>query len=387
MDKPQIRKHIKSIYQLLSLEDNKPALKIAFELLLHTASLDLETRQSEFEKKPLSEILEMLFKFLSKNENMYKRIEYFFDDLICLAVYYDKLNREYETKYFSSRINLLVTKILGIIEWYLQDRKDGYYTIDNFDNRLLDAEMIFIDESSVSKVTILSCYYYIETRFFGIYKISFWKNEKDKLRFVSDEVIDWLDNLQLGLEENNYNNLSISDYEVSDVYENYILKNRNLEFIIGEINKFKKTDEVVHKRIYQEINSYKEASFHKHLFSFFAKDKTNNEILLSELPFNNNRYDIYWHNVVKNFSAIIELKVNDLKEVLDNIEQIKDYIKRVNEIIFYRKPQVGVLCIYNSGDNQIDYIKEKLDKKYIVYKDLEDCLYLEYENVVITLIG
>ena len=140
MDKPQIRKHIKSIYQLLSLEDNKPALKIAFELLLHTASLDLETRQSEFEKKPLSEILEMLFKFLSKNENMYKRIEYFFDDLICLAVYYDKLNREYETKYFSSRINLLVTKKIKVYS----DGKTSFTTTGHLDFELYDKKDVIL---------------------------------------------------------------------------------------------------------------------------------------------------------------------------------------------------------------------------------------------------
>ncbi len=396
MKKTEVRNKLMPIYSLMSIGESKIALKMAFELLIHVSSQDAKIKEAEFEKKSLFEVLEILFNFFVKKSNEYKNVEYLFDDLIILAVYFDSINREPNTANLSESSQLLANKIVGILEWYSQEPRIGYYTIDSFDNSLLDANNLMHDDKSIQRVAVLSVYFYIESRFYRTFQRSFWNESINELRFVFDDELVWIQNFRDNIESfiniPNEMVLGIQDYEGSYIYEEFILKNFNIEFVVQEINSFRRSDDVVGKKIYNEINQHKEASFHKHLFSYFSKLIDKHEILLSELPFNNNRYDIYWHNMNKNSSSIIELKVNKLKEIMDNIDQLRDYITRVNSIIFYEKPQFGVLCIYNIGEDDIDFIINKLDTRRpnvadYTYEVLEDCIYLKYESIIITLIG
>lgn len=398
MNRIEINNQLKTIYSVMSIGDYKTALKVAFEMLLQVASIDAETKETEYEKKSLFQVLKLLFDFLVKKDNQYKDIEYLFDDFITLAVYYDCVNRECDSKELSRRIGLLVTKIVGIIEWYIQDKKNGYYTVDSFENTLLDYNKLMFDDASIRKAEALSYYYYIETRYFKIHNNSFWDSTADRCRFIFDSELEWVNYLRSVIEsfvekpeEEMYQQLSnyISSYEPSYFLEKYILSTDNIEYVIRQINGFRETDDVVCKRIYGEINQHKEASFHKHLFSYMARGNTTNEILISELPFSNNRYDIYWHNINLGLSAIIELKVNVLTQIDDNIKQLEDYLTRVNSIIFYKKPQFGILCIYNIGNKDSEYIESKLGESDIIFEKFDDCYYIKNKQypIVLTIIG
>ena len=396
MKKAEVRLKLKSIYSLLSIGEANIALKTAFEMLLHVASQDAKIKETEFERLSLLGVINILFRFLTKKDNGYRQIEYFFDDLIVLSVYYDSVNRELNISNLVDSSQLLTNRILGILEWYSQEPRSGYYTIDSFDSSLLTANELMFDNESIQRVTVLSAYYYIETRFYKTYQRSFWNEAIHDIRFVFDEELSWIndfrDTIDSFLTAPDEMVLGLQDYEISYIYEEFILKNFNIDFVVQEINGFRRSDDVVGKKIYKEINQQKEASFHKHIFSYFSKFIDKHEILLSELPFNDNRYDIYWHNMTKNSSSIIELKVNNLREIMDNIDQLKDYITRVNSIVFYEKPQFGVLCIYNTGRKNADFIVEKLDtprenKPDYAYEVLDDCIYLKYERIVIALIG
>lgn len=396
MKKAEVKSKLKSIYSLLSIGEANIALKTAFEMLLHVASQDAKIKETEFEKLSLLGVADILFNFLTKKDNAYRQIEYFFDDLITLSVYYNSVNRELNTSNLSDSSQLLANRILGILEWYSQEPRSGYYTIDSFDSNILSANSLMFDNGSIQQVTVLSAYYYIETRFYKTHGKSFWNQAINEMRFVYDAELVWIqefkDSIESFLDSPDEMLLGLQDYEVSYIYEEFILKSFNIEFVVQEINGFRQSDDVVGKKIYPEINQHKEASFHKHLFSYFSKFIDKHEILLSELPFNNNRYDIYWHNMNKNSSSIIELKVNNLRDILDNIDQLTDYITRVNSIVFYEKPQFGVLCIYNTGRKKSDFIIEKLNtprenKPDYAYEVLDDCIYLKYESIVIAIIG
>lgn len=98
MNKAELRVQLKPIYSIMSIGEYRTALKMAFEMLLYVASQDAETKETEFEKKSLFEVIRLLFDFFVNPLNMFKNVDYLLEDFIVLGVYFDSINRESNTK-------------------------------------------------------------------------------------------------------------------------------------------------------------------------------------------------------------------------------------------------------------------------------------------------
>jgi len=210
-----IKKRLKTIYQLTSNEEYPLALKTSYELLLHIAANETNNKGSKFENLNRFELVRIFFDFLSQRK--FKDINYLLEDLCILSVYYENINRKIDPDDFEDRIYVLLNKIIGVIECNLLVRRDGFYSVDNFENALLDYESLLADDISRFKVKILKYYFYIETRFNEIYGVSFWNAGIRNLRFLDEDKKDFLEYFIQNVEEtiitNEYNQLvQLSDY-------------------------------------------------------------------------------------------------------------------------------------------------------------------------------
>ena len=93
-----------------------------------------------------------------------------------------------------------------------------------------------------------------------------------------------------------------------------------------------------------------------------------NGVILSEVSTGRERYDLYYYDIKKDISVIIELKVSDLSSINANIKQLEGYLDKVNnkDSIFIKEPSFGILLVYDVG-------KKKLKDKYEKIKEEIEC--------------
>ena len=81
---------------------------------------------------------------------------------------------------------------------------------------------------------------------------------------------------------------------------------------------------------------------------------------------------MYWYQERRRISAIIELKVNKLENIEKDINQVDGYLKLNSSKIYIKKPEFGILVIYNIGERKIDYIEKKLKDNKISYEIIDN---------------
>lgn len=268
-------------------------------------------------------------------------------------------------------------------------RRDGSYSVDNFENSLIDYGNLFNDDISKLKAKILIYYYYIETRYFEVFSRSYWNEAINNTRYIKNDVMDFLTLVSEKIEDaivaNDYDVLvelsdSIDKYEVSEVLETHILRDMNISKVVDEVRDFKRKEMVVGKNVYKDGGREKEASFHKHLFTFLAKGKSNDEIIMSEIPLERNRFDIFWNNIRTKLSAIIELKVNDMSSLISDIQQLERYLDSDGDVIFYKQPNFGVLFVYRIGEKSLEDVLEILNESDYEFEMMNDSIVLQRDG-------
>ena len=118
------------------------------------------------------------------------------------------------------------------------------------------------------------------------------------------------------------------------------------------LDKFRKADKSSGK-YGQSYKKEKEAAFHKNVYPFMV-DK-NFDLVLSEVNSGNQRHDILVYDSITDLCAIIELKVNELKDINDNITQLIEYIDEVEDKPHHYMvpPSFGVLMVYYIGEEKL----------------------------------
>jgi hypothetical protein len=384
MTPTQVKKQLQIVYSLISQDDYLSALKMSYEMLVSIASYENGINSTKYESLNKFEVLKLLFDFLSKRS--FKDIEFLFLDLCVLSVYYENTNRNKNPEELMPRIGLLVSKIVGVIECNLLERPNGLYSVDSFENALIDYDNLFSDEISQMKAKILSYYYYIEAKYTKMFRVSFWNDDINNLDFIFGDTLNWIQYISQEIENallsNNLDVLkilieNIDSYEVSEIFDNEISKNKNMMQVCSEIDDFIVKESLIGKNVFKEGGNEKEATFHKMLFIYLGKNRNNDEVLMSEIPLERNRFDIVWNNLSTKLSTIIELKVNDLGSFIKDIQQVERYLSSNSDVVFFRKPDFGVLFTYCISKREEEYRKQKLDEAGYAYEEIGDSIVIK----------
>lgn len=91
MTPPDVKNRLKVIYSLIAQDDYLSALRMSYETLLGIASYETNIKGSNYENLNKFEVVDLLFRFLSGSN--FKDINYMFEDLCILSIYYENQNR------------------------------------------------------------------------------------------------------------------------------------------------------------------------------------------------------------------------------------------------------------------------------------------------------
>lgn len=233
-------------------------------------------------------------------------------------------------------------------------------------------------------VSVYAMYYSIQIQYTNLTGEKFWSLDIDEFRFIDDEELNALLTVKGFIENPEDEKPDIIDafaYSSSFDFEQFFLSkvmvNLNIEYVLGHLLNFKEGNLTIDKNIYTEAEQGKrEATFHSVIYNALSMIISDDEFLLSELPLGDKRFDLYWYKEAKKLSAIIELKVNNLSNVDKDIKQVESYLNKKTSKIYLKEPEFGVLVTLNSGDKDIEYVKEKLKLKNISFDVIEDYFYI-----------
>lgn len=269
------------------------------------------------------------------------------------------------------RIQQIIQYILLIIQ-----REDGEKNHIEciFDDTLLTNKDLFSEDEPI--FNILDYYYSLYFDVYSLLKINIWQKidelqeYNDKFSILSDEEISKLSWLKENIESNRFIIDKNSAYEIKDVIENDVaiedIEGKikvlyDIKYLITELEQFKSFDDTIDKNTYKE--NTKESIFHQHIYPYLCKVMgKDNGVILSEVSTGRERYDLYYYDIKKDISVIIELKVNDLSSINNNIKQLEGYLDKVNykDSIFVKEPNFGVLLVYDVGSKKLKDIYEKV---------------------------
>ncbi len=370
----KIDKKIKSSLTLILNEDYVQALKVIFDALyedVFTLEKKINGRtsiDSKTLKKNKMEYFNKLLNYL--NEKNVCEYEMFFKDIVALIIYFDE---EFDEQVFNdnlrSRIKTLTLNLINIIQKNIETDKSYY--ICKYNDTLLNNRELFDEEDIIP--FIIDYYYTIQINFYKLYKANIW-NEIDTINeydIFTVEELNILINTKEIIESNLFNicveeQMKLKDDLEQSIEVEYILyKIRNAynaKFIMNELQKFKNYDGTIDKNTYgrDNIKGRREDIFHQNIYPYLCKN-ISDSIILSEISTGGERYDLYYYNMKREMSVLIELKVNTLDDIKNNIDQLKGYLDRVEKkhSIFMQEPSFGILLIYNIGNIEL---KEKYEQ-------------------------
>lgn len=400
-----IRKKIKSSLMLLSNGDEVEALKCSIDILYKEIFSFFKNEKGrvninhyEFSKNPINYFNLIIKYFNSKNLTNYDNL---FKDIISVIIHFKMtLGDEIEEDYLRYRYRNIVFQIINII-LYEEIKRDDYLDIDIFSDTLLNNNRLFDEDEELN--IIIDYYYTIYFKIYNKFKINIWRELEsiNVLLIFNDTEYEKIKEFKCFFETKLFFNQTKDeiDYIYNDIIDileiediiNKFMDVLNANKIIEELLEHRNLDITVDKNTYNNDNlkGKREEIFHQNIYPYLCKGMGYTSYLISELSTGNERYDIYYYDKDKEASFIIELKVNDLKLLNKNIEQLKNYLTNVKykKSVFIEEPKFGVLLIYNNGSktliNQYDQLRtqyqvkkvEKI-KNLLVIKDIEKPIFI-----------
>ncbi|MGL4731523.1 MAG: hypothetical protein ACRCW0_08060 [Clostridium sp.] len=368
-------KKINSIFLLIINNDIVQALKVAID----TLSIDvIETMQGKNGRKSIEykEFRENKIKFfnLLRDYLKFKKVKKFeliFKDLVALILYFDLENDHKIFIGLENRIKLIIQGILMV----LQSEKDNANNIEcNFTNTLLNSKDLFY--ANDPKCNILDYYYSLWFYVDEILGKNLWgslselKEYNTDFHMFSNEELQKLYKFKEDVEENQFILDKCIAEKINDVIENEIeiedIKSKvkvlyDIRYFINQLEKFKDADDTIDKNSYGK--GIKEKAFHQHIYPYLCRVMgQDNGIILSEISTGQERYDLYYYDIKRDMSILIELKVNELTNISKDIGQLEGYLNKLSykDSIFMKEPDFGVLLIYNIGTKKLVDRCEKL---------------------------
>lgn len=376
MENTEQFKKINSIFLLMINNDIIQALKVTIDILSIDAIETMKNKNGRrsIEYKDLKEnrisffnLLRDYFKF-----KKIKNYELLFKDIVALILYFDLENDDERFKNRENRVKLIIQAIIMII----QKQEDDNNSVEcNLSNTLLNNGDLFYKDDY--KCTILDYYYSLYFYVDEILNINIWNSISEleecnnNFYILSNEEVQDLYRYKKNVENNEFIfNNSICE-EINDVIENRIeiedIKTKikllyDIKFFIKQLQNFKDADDTIDKNSYGD--NIKEKAFHQHIYPYLCRVMgQDNGIILSEISTGQERYDLYYYDIKRDMSILIELKVNKLTKICENIGQLEGYLSKVDYkgSIFMKEPDFGVLLIYNIGTKKLVDRCEKIE--------------------------
>lgn len=368
MENDEKLRRVNSIYLLMTNNDIVQALKVAID----TLRIDvIEIMQNKNGRRSIEykELRENKIKFFNLLRDYLKfkkakKYELFFKDIVSLILYFDLENDHKIFRGLEDRIKLIIQGIIMVI----QRENDSNNNIEcNFTDTLLNNTTLFYDDDP--KCRILDYYYSLWFYADEVLRKDIWdslielKENNREFYILSDEELQQLCKFKEVVESNQFLSDNCVAKEINDEIEIEIeiedIKSKvkvlyDIKYFIRELEKFKDADDTIDKNSYG--NGINEKAFHQHIYPYLCKIMgQDNGIILSEISTGQERYDLYYYDIKRDMSLLIELKVNKLTNISKDIKQLEGYLSKVDykNSIFMKEPDFGVLLIYNIGTKKL----------------------------------
>lgn len=366
----------KNILILLQHDDVDQAIRGSLELLFN---LVLEYVRGEKGSKNIDKdefsldlvgYFKCLYRYLTVKKNTDSTM--MFLDIIALTIFYNRVFVAQVTDtYLKARIEHV---IFYICELYQQQKYgiDEQYQICGYNDTILNNGKLFGDDDVYTY--IFNYYFLLATYVDKTFKLDFWDRLESTEFFgiISEEerkilvkVKEYTENGLFGYEDEEIGRLK---EEIESCIEFFYIKSKirtifNAAKLLFELKKFREYDSTIDKNTYgkDNIQGKREAVFHQNIYPYLCKDISGNTVWISELSTSQERYDLYHYDGVREMSALIELKVNDMGSLDDDIMQLVDYLKKVpsKRTLFMQEPDFGILIVYNIGQR---YLSDKFSE-------------------------
>lgn len=371
---------------LLANGDELEALKCSIDILYKEIFNYLENKKGklninhyDLNKNPIKYFNLMIRYFNSKKLSNYDNL---FKDIISIIISLKmNLGNEIEDDYLRYRYRNIVFQITNVI-LYEEMKRDEYLNIDIFSDTLLNNNRLFDEDDELN--IIIDYYYTIYLKIYDKFQINIW-NELESINaslIFNDTEYEKLiefrnffeSKFALNQSQDEIENIYNSVVEVLDIEDviNKFIDTLNANRMIKELLEHRNLDITVDKNTYSNDNlkGKREEIFHQNIYPYLCKGMGYTSYLISELSTGHERYDIYYYDKNKEASFIIELKVNDLKLLNKNIEQLKEYLinAKYKKSTFIEEPRFGVLLIYNNGSKNLIEQYDQLRMQYQVKK-------------------
>lgn len=370
---------------LLSRENYWDAIKIVYDILINEAfqygTKELNHKQYDLEAQG-KEILLLLCNYLKSNQ--VANVPDVISELHLLTIYFNNFSREaLSSKVKNNKVKVLTMNLIGLLN-FLNDKKgsEATYYFGKIDTNLKKeiqnnlTEEIFAATSPYFDLWLLSTEtfgkdfwtdlilfdpanhpqsVFLEEEFFNLsrYKDLIDTHQLEVKKGIRDEIEEiWGTSLEFA----EITNKVISQYHILSLFE--------------EFDNFRRADKSSNKYGKNVYTKEKEEAFHKNIYPYLC-GKERYDLVFSEFTTGNQRYDILIYDAKISLSAIVELKVNELKDINANIQQLVNYLDEVEDKPYHyiESPTVGVLLTYYIGKEKlrdIDLVVEASDYEDMV---------------------
>lgn len=366
-------KRIADSLYLLSRNNHWDALKIVYDILINEtfvyAKKTKKHKQHIIEKKG-KDIICILYDYLEKNN--VKNLEPIVSEIRLLTIFFDNYSREaLNSTTHNYKLEVLTLNLIGLIKFLSKNTSGLAYYFGQIDSNLLEEIQNNVTEEIYEST---EPYFELWLEIKSTFKEDFWsdldcfspdgsfgkENCPSVFTSIEFELLlrykEIIDEFQFSFGENEENEITqIWNNDLSfDEIKQKVLYQYYLKELFELLNKFRKADISSSKYGKNVYKKELEEAFHKNIYPFIT-EKGGYDLVLSEHNSGRQRHDIVIYSYQTSLSAIIELKVNDLKKPEDNLEQLINYIDKVTDkpFVYLEEPNIGALVIYYIGDQEL----------------------------------
>jgi hypothetical protein len=347
---------------LLSRDNYWDSIKIVYDVLINEvylfATRDRSFKQYEVEERG-KDVLCCLHEMLVSKK--VANINTILSEIRLLTIFFNNFSREaLKSNGSNYKVRVLALNLIGLVKFFSQSENTYSYNFGGIESPLIRELQNNLTEEIYKATTP---YFEIRYKSLSLFNKDFWQdlerfdataplsvfNEEEFLLLLEYRAI--IDEHQLNIRKNERD--VIEDTWQSHLNINTIIRKVILQYhvllLLENLNEFRKSD--LQSSKYNVYKAEREKAFHKNLYPYLTK--CNYDLVVSEMISGTQRHDIILYRQDISLSAIVELKVNDLKTIEDDVNQIQEYLDKVDDkpYLFAEPPTCGVLAIYYISDN------------------------------------
>lgn len=365
-------KRISDSLYLLSRNNHWDALKIIYDILINEtfiyAKKNRKYKQHDIEKKG-KDIICIMYDYLKSNN--VKNLDPIIGEVRLLTIFFNNYSREsLNTVNHNYKLEVLALNLIGLIKFLSKNTSGLSYYFGQIDSDLLqEIQNNVTEEIYESTQPYFDLWFEVKSTFDedfwsdlkifnpnnsaqkGAYPSVFTDDEFQKL----SEYKGIIDKFQFSFDAEKENEITgIWNALNFDEIKSKIISQYYLKEIYELLDGFRKADISSSKYGKGVYKTELEKVFHKNIYPFIT-EKKKYDLVLSEHTSGRRRHDIVVYDSETSISAIIELKVNELKKPKDDLDQLVKYLEEVDDkpFVYMEDPNIAALVIYYVGNSEL----------------------------------